>query len=887
MRYPAMPRSGPAPETLSIEAARAATETAVSDAFTAADRWRAEAYATCIDEHGKVVPDQQRRDAAGPAPRALVQITPGSGKTSVAKKILTQRTRLAVLVTPLAAEADGYANDIPRAIRRRPRTGDAPGEDHQCMMQAGYITVNGQNIPLKGVDSPLGGNVIRDTPDQEHRTSDICHSGNCPKAALNSCANPNSPLTPYEKEKTQEKLDDQYAEDVIDAIRDQPCHIYNEVPKALVTPITAVTALGFSDTDAQFKDDAGDLHKKDILCDESQMDALGHIRLLSAGDMTQAMEDLLSWKARTRLEIADFHGDRAVRQAKKSEKFAAYREKRLRELEDDLILADHWAPLFIDLRDDIEDLARNGGFSRPPLAHTAAHIREATENAKPHASSGWEKPVWQRLEKMIRLPLRQLQPIVQAIMEGSAVVTPDGLQVFYERPLLRHILDRSHPAMIMDGNPLPTIKAIFNHDRDSATAITQIVAEQHVEIMIDPRFTHGMPAPEQRSDAADRKEGQEIADTADRLAGDRPMLILTNKYRAEAVIAVRNGIPLQTLREEREKKDGSIPSSMREIAGAVGHWGRHNRATNDFIGHDIMIWDDPAFPREAQMDAWRLHRAILIRAGIRKPEEIPIGDFSETAYRERGFYRVGDADMQNPAREHGDPEIRAFLRELQFNEKWQGICRARAVGASPEAPIRVHLCGGMAMDQLHEQGIRDSQITFRRLVDKKSHRERCREQKAAAEGRIWAAAEAIRDAGGTITRDAINDHLRSAGETGVSNPVYRRVKSDPAWVERFIGQAARVGRGAAATKALEKLVHTAGIAGMPDLVENVAKEAVEIVDRCGGDTSRIIAYAHQIMKPGADNLQHNAADWLLVDTYAASPADRYPPAFPLPPPAAA
>ena len=872
LRYPATPRSGPDPEILPNEAARAATVSAISDAFAAASRWHEEAYATCLNEDGGVVPDQQRRDAAGPAPRALIQITPGCGKTRALKDFLTQnRSHPAVLVTPLSAEADGYANDIPGAVRRRPRTGTEPGQCNHCMMQAGYVTMpDGRRVPIKGVDSPLGGNVTIDTPEQEHPTSHICHSGNCPKAAGKQIDNPNSRLSPYEKERLQKKLKEQYTAAVLQAIDDEPCFVYDEVPNALCTPVTTVTALGFSDSDAKYKKDPKDKESinKTIGCDESQTSALGHIRTISAADLTKAMEDIRSWKSRMELEIADLHLPRAIKQVNRSEKFAAYREERLREIKDDLLAAANYAPILVAIRDDAEDLAGKGGFARPPLERTVACIRQGEVNiTKMRATSEWEVPLWKRLEQMIRLPLRLLAPLIQGVMDGSAVVTPDGIQVFYERPLLTSILDRRHSVIVSDGNPSPTIKAIFGHDQDSATTITRIVAEQHISINIDPRFTHGIPAQEQRSAAADKKEGQEIADTADSLTGDRPMLILANKYRAEAVTAVRKNAP----------KTGE----------AVGHWERHNRATNEFISHDIMIWYDPARPREAQMEAWRLHRAILIRAGVRKPEEIPIGDFSEIVYRERVFYRVGDADIQNPAREHGDPEIRVFLRELQFNEKWQGLCRIRGVNADPESPLHVYICGGMAMDHLHEQGIRDSQITFKRLVNKKSHKERCQEQTATANERAWVAAAEVGATGGTITRDAINDHLRATGEAGISNTVYRRATGDPAWTERFSGQAARTGRGAAAAKARQKLVDTCRTAGRTDLVEAAAKEAFEVVERCGGDTTRIIEYAHGTMSPGKENLRSNLAGWLLIDTYGTTDADRYPPAFPQPPPAAA
>lgn len=871
MRYPATPRSGPDPEILPREAARAATVAAAAAAFAEANRWRAEAYATCLNEAGEKVPDEQRWAAAGPAPRALLRITPGCGKTRAIKDYLARHGHPAVLVTPLAAEADGYANDIPGAVRRRPRTGDAPGQANQCMMQAGSVTMpDGRRIPIQGVRSPRGGNVIRDTPDQEHNTSHICHSGNCPKSALHQIGNPNSKLSPYEKDQVQKILEEQYQEDVLRVIEDERCFVHDEIPDALSMMVTTVTAQGFSDSDAVYQPDTEDrrapgIHKT-MVWDESQTGALGHLRVLSAADLTVAMEDIRDWKTRAEQEFADLKSPRALKQAGKSEKFAAYREARLLQIANDIADALNAANLLHAVREDVEALAKTGGFARMPLEATVEYLRQEEKKITMRATGKWEIPLWRRLEQMIRLPLRLLAPMVRGVLEGSAVVMPDGIEIFYERPLLTHILGRWHPVLIADGTPSPTLTAIFNAG-DAATSVSSVVAEQHLSIHVDHRFTHGIPAPEQRSAAADLREGKEIADTADRLAGDRPMLILANKYRSEAVIAVRKNAP----------KPGE----------EAGWWGRHNRAVNDFIDHDVMIWDDPALPRDAQRDAWRLHRAILIRAGVRQPGEIPIGDFSDMAYRERRFYRVGEGDIQNPAREHRDPEILAFLREMQFNEKWQGICRARGINAPPEAPMNIYLCGGMAMDRLHEQGIRDEQITFRRLVEKKSHRERCGERKAAAEARVWAAAVEIGDAGGTITRDAVNHHLRADGEPGISNAVYRRVTGDPAWTERFIDQAARVGRGAAAAKALRILVNTCRTAETPELVEAAARAALEAVERCGGDASRIIEYAHRVMMPGHEHLRDNLTGWMLIDTYGASDADRLPPAFPRAPPATA
>ncbi len=208
VRYPALVPHADEPEILDIETAREREHASKASFMELSAKWLAEATATCLDENGNTVPDQQRRDAAGRAPLQLRRVTTGVGKTQTNIETIGPSDLPTVIVTPLVAESERYAAESVNTCRRRPRSGDCPGEANLCHMMAGNITVGRRIIPIKGITSPCGGNVMTDGPEHEHAAHKNC--GNCPTGALHAISNPNSRLSMWEKEKLQEKLDSLY-----------------------------------------------------------------------------------------------------------------------------------------------------------------------------------------------------------------------------------------------------------------------------------------------------------------------------------------------------------------------------------------------------------------------------------------------------------------------------------------------------------------------------------------------------------------------------------------------------------------------------------------------------------------------------------------------------
>ncbi|MBU2787797.1 hypothetical protein HFQ13_06205 [Acidithiobacillus sp. VAN18-1] len=86
-------------------------------------------------------------------------------------------------------------------------------------------------------------------------------------------------------------------------------------------------------------------------------------------------------------------------------------------------------------------------------------------------------------------------------------------------------------------------------------------------------------------------------------------------------------------------------------------------------------------------------------------------------------------------------------------------------------------------------------------------------------------------------------------------------------------------------KAMENFYKIAATTNDPQAVDAAGQLLIEALHSKGGDTCAQIEWAHSIMRPGKDNLHNNMAGWLILQTYADTPADRYPQAmFPSGPP---
>ncbi|MBN6740661.1 hypothetical protein JKG47_08990 [Acidithiobacillus sp. MC6.1] len=402
---------------------------------------------------------------------------------------------------------------------------------------------------------------------------------------------------------------------------------------------------------------------------------------------------------------------------------------------------------------------------------------------------------------------------------------------------------------------------------------------------IDNRFAASMPAREHQTEQWALREGRNALEFAQSVKRpDRPIALIGNRARIVGFFAALTGEPVDEAGKILAENNGEFPD-MEDATTKATYWGRGQRAHNKFTGHELIMLDSPSMPREAQQEAWLKHRAALIMIGV-DPDSLPVGSFTDGDYIAGHKTKVGNYEHTHLARMHRDPQIREFLQSILDNEEIQWIGRARALNASPDDPIRVYKIGGVPNASYEKYGITHDQIHEAKLLQRQSRRERLDEIVRKKNQKVWTASQILHDSGREITHKTINEMLEQIGEDPVHKRVMQRVTAQPEWAQRFADDAAKIGRGARAMKAIAGAKKTAETVNDPQAVEKAAKRVIEALHSKGGNTRALIEWAHSIMRPGADNLHSNMAGWLAINTYADTPAERYPAAmFPSGPPA--
>ncbi len=657
----------------------------------------------------------------------------------------------------------------------------------------------------------------------------------------------------------------------------QPCFVYGgEIQNSLHNPHTTVSAAGFTGTDAVYRGGEEGSAPRVIFIDEFLPESLGHIRNITAADLTEAMNEQQRLRMDLTLEEVDLESPKSARRAAKSEKFAEYREQRTSRIDNELDTVEAWKPKIFLLRGYIEQVQADDGHPRPLPPEIVEAIRETAAKYPIPATAEWEKPVWERLQKMTRLVLWTLHEIVRAALEGSAVVSREGLTILYERPLLDIIIAGRNPLCIDDATPHPTISGLVEL-RGGETQ--QVVARQHVQVHIDPRYLNSMPRKDLQSDERDRASMRELLDLQARVKAEgrgREVATIVNKARMTGLIAEKTGMSMPEIRQAAANGD-QYPDEIMDRIPEHTWWGQH-RAHNRYAGYNLIKHDSPAFPRVAQQNAWWMHRAILIRAGA-DPESLPIGSFDDTDYTANRWERAGRGDQRHKGRTHRDDVIYRFIQTIMENEEIQFIVRSRAVNAAPDDPIHIYVTGGIANGALRRAGIEDHQIHHEMLLPRKSRSELRAAEKQKSEARAWAASKAIATRGGIITRNTLNDELVARGEAKIGGAVYRRLQANPEYRLKFLDNFSKLGRSARTNAALDSLEHTVQTAGwQADKAEAAIKDVNENFARYGGDARQIIDHYHAIMKPGYANETTNAAGWLALGVLADTEQDWRPPA---------
>jgi hypothetical protein len=454
-------------------------------------------------------------------------------------------------------------------------------------------------------------------------------------------------------------------------------------------------------------------------------------------------------------------------------------------------------------------------------------------------TQAWEKPVWSHWTQLIDAPLRAANEIITAARNGSLSIIDGTLQAVYIHPAIAEAIGR-HPTLVADATMHPAARvAILAAEGE----IVRVVADQDLQWICDPARFRAAPQRDSRGhidEATIAPEVEGILNARIDLHRDgRKISIVAQKPKAIRALAALTGRTLQELNK--------MPSAALwgvSVQVGIGWWGWHDRAHDEWAGHDLIIWDQPAIPRAVLGDKWEEYRALCIAHG-ENPASIPHWS-DEWASDE--WVCTGEQDQQSRAALHANPEIRAFIQSIMDAARMQAAGRVRGVNHSG---CRIYQMGGTPVAALADHGI---SVEYRRLDAKATDAEHKVEQHEAAIQQFTVAAQRLVAQGHTITRQSLEVECRSTGTNGPewvcptdnkdlcaggTNPTAPRHDTYKEWFERYAPIFARFmvanGRQARTIKAAQEAAQRFG----EEMVKEALQMAGMLFKATGGDADRL------------------------------------------------
>lgn len=371
-------------------------------------------------------------------------------------------------------------------------------------------------------------------------------------------------------------------------------------------------------------------------------------------------------------------------------------------------------------------------------------------------TQAWEKPTWTRWTDLVAAPLRATAEIIQAAKDGSLSIRDGELLAVYPHPTIAQALGQ-HPNLIADATlDLVAKSSIQTHDGE----ILRIVADQGLEWICDPTRFRGAPQRDRHGKKIDENSmGIEVSDMQRAMdqhkRPDKKIVIIAQKPKAIRLLSLVTGMDLDTLQTMNKKKLWNL-----SIEHGIGWWTWHHKAHDKWADCDLIIWDQPAIPREAIGEKWEEFRALRITNG-ENPSNIPHFTENLADWIEKEWVNTGENDQQSRAGMHKNPEIRAFVQDLMDSARLQAAGRVRGVNYPN---CRIYQMGGTPVAALPDHGIK---VTYQRLTDKKTDAERKAQEHDASLYQFTQAASRVIAKGQSITRESLQAECRGNGTNGV------------------------------------------------------------------------------------------------------------------------
>ena len=427
--------------------------------------------------------------------------------------------------------------------------------------------------------------------------------------------------------------------------------------------------------------------------------------------------------------------------------------------------------IFADLGAELAKwLGKAGRISISP--DLAAALADIVERAGKNETAEWETLEFERDSTLRTAPLRAAYAIAQTLKYGDGRVRNGKIHIAATKPLLDRIVG-SKPVAFFDATPdavtAAAVEAAEGH-------IVDAVAQQHVRIIRHPTRFWGLTA--LGAHGGEGRKEREIA-----------------KYRA--LRALHHPGPMLAHKQAHDALDPADDAGDRQDAN-LGHWGADHRAHDRWAQQDLVIVGSFAPPGDDWQAMYQADRIAALTAGAPGKNWPAASDSIEVEHG--AWIAEGDVEVQSRLPLPIDPQIREWLLGKITNETVQAIGRVRGANADPDAPITIHIYGGVPLHGLGDHGLMANEY---RLDPPELGPSRAT-RGIDAQRQIAAAYH-----GGEQTVRAIKKWIARTAGRSVGDETIRRVRRDLESAARMSGQTIeRIAQ--MAMQAADAILHAAG-----------------------------------------------------------------------------
>ena len=344
-------------------------------------------------------------------------------------------------------------------------------------------------------------------------------------------------------------------------------------------------------------------------------------------------------------------------------------------------------------------------------------------------TSEWEKAVFDKGAAKV-IPLRALTAVALTLEHGDGFVRDGKLHVVDTSSCYDAVID--YGAIVLDATPSRTVIDLI---KSAGGEVHLPVAKQNVNIYRHPTRFWGT-TPWNDTMAKDRRQQEE----------ERYAKLLSHHHGQDSNTAFLLHKNARAFFDE--KHSGAFD---------VGHWGADHRAHNRWAGKNMVMVGSFWPPKHKWREMYLADRVVALASGA-NPDLWPAWP-EDMAYEKVWVHESGNTEVKSLVDLPKDKTIQEWLLEMATNETVQAIGRARPINAPDDAPVEVHIYGGLPLFGLHKHGLEVADYLPDPDCLNRSRGDMHEQQRKDADRRFDRAATKAVLAGKRITRETLYDIL--------------------------------------------------------------------------------------------------------------------------------